>query len=302
MRNDLSCRRDAPENGDSLAAKLRVWKFMESHAARYTMGESTSLPAETAEALLASAWYVWGMDREAGLSELPQEDLDAAYRREVYRLEQKKALGRRLWRRAMETLPSEASLPLLETMRSIGRGFARYDVHWFALEFPCTIDYPLCRPATERMQGIDALNEYLRGILMENDFLNRFPQPLRSALLACGCPDWKVLPVNLYEPVASGALGAVLTDCEPRLLAGNCAALPGLLAPLPRSRLEARMRLAARELADAVGLCDPPGRAYLCDMAAALCPRIQAAMDAGNPEGVFGSLRRERETGGRGSL
>jgi hypothetical protein len=73
---------------------------------------------------------------------------------------------------------------------------------------PCDIDYQLCRPVPEDLLGVEYVNEYLRRVVLENDFLRRFPKEPVIKLLENYCPDYRGLLINLYEPVATNALGS----------------------------------------------------------------------------------------------
>ena len=56
--NTLSAPLTAEEQAEFQDA---LWRLLSAQAARFTMGESTSLPAEKAEALLASVVYTLGV-------------------------------------------------------------------------------------------------------------------------------------------------------------------------------------------------------------------------------------------------
>jgi hypothetical protein len=277
-------------DGDRFAAQVRLWQFLAGHTARYTMGESTSLPEETAAELLASALYTMGLDPDDPmvLGKLPA-DLDGAYRKGQRALERRTALTQRLWQAAAESMPPMESRSLSDTLRSIGAGFRRYDTRWFAREFSCDIDYQLCLPVSERLTGVDYAAEYLRHLLAENRFLGRFAPADCARVLGEVCPDYRNLLVNLYEPVAASALGAVLAGGEPQplhLTAEQRETLRRLFSTLPASRAEAALHDAAERLGGMLGL----GRAetaYLREAAPALAPRARAAADGGDVRGVF---------------
>lgn len=66
----------------------------------YTMGESSSIPRETAEELLRSLCYTLRIGGDAAperLRELLDGDLSQAYEKGVRLLEIKREVGRRLW-------------------------------------------------------------------------------------------------------------------------------------------------------------------------------------------------------------
>lgn len=273
---------------DTLTAQMRLWKFMSGHTARYVSGESSSVPQETADELLASALYTMGLTPEDPelWAHLP-ENLDEAYRAGVRRLERKTALGCGLCAAALKSVPALPCRSLTDTLKSIHRGFGSYDFRWFAREFPADIDYQLCLSVPETLLGVDYVNEYLRRILFENDFLRRLDATTSAKLLSRISPNWRALVCNLYEPVASGVLGAALTKRDVRKMQTDLPVLQALLEILPRSQMEEELRLAAEKAADALNIDHPAAKQYITRTALALVPRISAALDAGNLDGVF---------------
>ena len=133
-------------------------------------------------------------------------------------MEAKAKYARSLWQAACLTLPGIENQSLLDTMKSIGGFFKKYDCRFFAHQIPCDIDYQLCRPAPDSLMGVDYVIEYLRRICVENDLLRRFDPALTVRLLDLYCPDYKGLLINLYEPVAANALGLALTGGDIRKL------------------------------------------------------------------------------------
>lgn len=292
--NDLALpeeKKPCPAEKDPAGEQLRLWSFLSGHLSRYTMGESTSLPKETVDALVTSLLYTWGLDPEdpAVLEKLPEGDLNEAYRRGVRRLRQKTAMGLQLWRSACAGRPKLPNRSLLDTLGSIGGVFRRYDVLWLAQELPCDIDYQLCAPVPERLLGMDYLNEYLRRLLLENDFLTRFDPERCTGVLEHSCRDWREQVENLYEPAAA-ALGAALTRNDVLTLKAppeRRAALERMLDALPPSQMETALRRAADAVCTELHLDHAAGRRYLSDAAAGLCPRIRTALDAGTLENIF---------------
>ena len=131
----------APLTGEeALANQTLLWQLLARQAERYTMGESSSLRRETAQALLESVGLsLEAYFREQGLSprtlltEDPETLLRAAegtVRRQVRRTQL-------LYRRACRCVLQEESLSLRETLDSIGGFFRAYDPYFFPAEIPC---------------------------------------------------------------------------------------------------------------------------------------------------------------------
>ena len=79
-----------------------------------------------------------------------------------------------LWREVVATMPPIPSIALHDTIAAIGDFPRSYDFRSMAHEIPVMFDYPLCHPVPETLLGVDYINEYLRRLLIEADFLDRF--------------------------------------------------------------------------------------------------------------------------------
>ena len=194
------------------AFAAEFFALLSERIARFTMGDSSSVRAETAEQIGRSLQYCISLALRA--SKEPQTE--ARSTRELY--ESGLAEARRLTRRAKmllkqaETLrPPVENVGFRDTLSALPEFFRRYDPEFFACEIPCDIDYPLCTPVPEMLSGVDYLLEYLRRLNAESAFLRRFPAPLLAIAYERHYGDDGLL-VNLYEPVAAAAAGRALVD------------------------------------------------------------------------------------------
>ena len=285
----------APLTGEeALAYQTRLWQLLARQAERYTMGESSSLRRETAQALLESVGLsLEAYFREQGLSprtlltEDPETLLRAAegtVRRQVRRTQL-------LYRRACRCVLQEESLSLRETLDSIGGFFRAYDPRFFAGEIPCDIDYQLSCPVDEGLRGVWYLRTWLEQLVTEDAFLRRFDPAAVRRLMAAVCPEeHRELLVNLYEPVAAAALGLTLTEGPLDGLSQTQAGWAHLTDLLETPDPEKRRRVveqAGERLARRLEL-GPQGTACLLACARGLLPRIGAVLESGNSwQGLF---------------
>ena len=79
-----------PLSGDTIVSMAR-------HTARYTAGGSSSLPVDTAQALLTSLRFTLGLDDPARQRALLETGFEQGYREGVAALQQRVARGKRLW-------------------------------------------------------------------------------------------------------------------------------------------------------------------------------------------------------------
>ena len=276
---------------DVAAFQERFARLLERRTAIYTMGDSSSVPKHVAVDLLRSVCFVLGIDPER--QEVPERllsvDLEEEFRRRLADIERKVELAAELWREVVATMPAIPSVSLQDTLAEIGNFPRSYDFRSMAHEIPCSFDYPLCHPVPESLVGVDYIVEYLRRVLIEADFLRRFDRDACIRVLERTSSDYAELLVNLYEPVATNAIGRALIGEDPRSLRiadeerAEIARRPGLMSAAARKRL---LREAADAVCDAVGLGDE-AREYLRALAAELLPRVQVALAHGELGGVF---------------
>lgn len=237
---------------DALRAQEALWALLRRQARLYAP-ESSSLPAETAAALTESVLLTLGADRDPRVLLAP--DLPEKFRQGQRRLAQKLEISRRLWQTAWATRSEAENRSLLDTFNSLKHFPDRYDLRFFAQEIPCGIDYQLSQPVPETLRGVDYVNDWLRRLCLEQNFLGRFETALVRATLDRSCPDYRGLLINLYEPIAVNALGLALLGDDPRSLT---------VSPPRRQRLESLF----------AGLPVPEQKRILDAGAAALCTAL----------------------------
>lgn len=153
MANELTC----PLTG----AEERLWQeklaaLLVRQIALYTANESSSVPAAAARELLRGVLFFLAVpedvgsryeaDRAACIRTLLSCDLADELARGQRRAQRDAALTIALWRKVVAALPPLENRSLRDTLRSIGRGFHRYDTRFFPQRFDCDIDYQLAVP------------------------------------------------------------------------------------------------------------------------------------------------------------
>lgn len=256
---------------------------------QFTAGERSSVPAETAQELMASLCMTLQVQNPASAHRLLHGNAGVALAAGQKRLEYRWALCRQLWRRAANTAPTWQNLALRETLESIGQAViakAAYNVQFFAHELPCSIDYPLCAPVPETLQGAEYLAEYLKRLCEENTLLAAVDQAAARQMAAASCPDYRTQLVNLCEPTAVQLLGKRLLgfplyplelDSTQRHAVGKRAC--ALSAKQLHTELEQAAQHAAAQL-------QVPVRPLLA-VAQSLAVRLPIAARNGNMENLF---------------
>lgn len=282
-----------PTQEECARVQSELLRLLSRQTERYTMGDSSSVPLELAQELLHSVCYVLGISPDhpdRRWKELAYSDLDREYREGLERIEEKKVFCKQLWQAVSEGLPAVESLPLLRTLNSIRGFWAKYDSRFFAHQAPWDMEYPLALPLPSSLQGIDVIERYLSGLRQESCFLATYTYSDMLPILTRYCPDFRELPVNLFEPIASNALGlAVLEkpDCPPQMGGNERTALYDRFRHMDRAGILRCLEQGVSRLWKAHPAWMPELPAYLSQYCAQLAPRIDLLRDSGGLGGIF---------------
>lgn len=258
---------------------------------RYTMGDSSSVPVELAQALFQGLCYCLGISEHPGekWKGLLEADLEEVYQQAQVELAAKMRRGKQLWQTLCLDLPPVMNVSMADTLKSIGSFWERYDSRFFPHEVPCDIDYQLALPVPERLRGVDYVGQYVGNLFCENSFLSRYPAEAIVPVLERYCPDYRGLLVNLFEPVAAAALGlAVLGGPAAGLSVGRreLACLSALFAQKERAEIAGCLRQGLERL-DQEQALTPAVWAYMARYCGQLAARIDLMRACSGLEGIF---------------
>jgi len=293
LNDELSVNGGIPS--DLLAVQVRLWELLAKQTARYTMGDSSSIPIELANELLSSICFTLGVDlsNPDTLKSLLNDDLEELFKIGLSSIKQKIDIGKQLWEEAWLSIPAIENISLRDTLNGIGTFFKRYDYRYFAHTIPCDIDYQLCNPVPETLLGVEYVNEYLRRLIIEHDFLQRFDPQLCIQILECYCQDYKGLLINLFEPIATNAIGLSLIGCSVfklDVLEAERKQVVEILKPLSKGKCIELLCRAAERTCLNLGIRHEKAKQYMISLSSELYPRIQAAMSSGSMGKIFISV------------
>ena len=241
-----------PESAAGECSLEEVFALLRERIARYTMGDHTSVPVDTARRLLEGILYCVDLSRRFPVNE---RSPDASLKD---RLLAGSAAARKIAQRAKLLLyeakrkqPPVTNRAFQETLLALPSFFRAYDVDFFAQEIPCSFDYPLCHPVSDALLGTEYMLDYLRRWVAESVFLRAFPAETLRALYQRYYIDYEDLLVNLYLPVAEMATLCSLLHVPVRgltLSAEDYATANRLLLDSDLSTAQNRIRLAADDM------------------------------------------------------
>lgn len=244
---------------------------------------STSIPTETARALLDSITYTLRFAQDPHAA--PEAQLVQGQTALNAYLEEAK----HLWHLVGGTAPEFQNDAYQDTLILLRRYLDHYDPLLFAHQSPALLDYPLLNPQPED-QGITGVLGYLTALWLENQILDALPQGSVLALLKSRSSEFYRIPANLCEQPLLSALGCRLLGTDMAKLSiseAGQAQLLALLQPLPGEKLRDTLASAMADVCRSLGLRDPNALRYARDAITQLSPRIEAAAAYGDFRHIF---------------
>lgn len=296
--NELAVLPPEPAGADStgelpLSLQMAIRQLLTRRVGLYTMDDSSSVRVETAQELLSSIRFLLSLQsRESGvpLPELLTNNPEEALALAIQTAEQKTAEGKRLYERVCLELPEVENDFLSDTLEGLQLFFYRYNIRYFAHQIPCSIDYPLCLPVPETLEGVCYIREYLFRLSYENRFLRFFPRDTLIRLLTAAYSDYRGLPLNLCAPVLANAAGLALLESPPLPLSMGAEEKNRLLerlGTLSPGQLESALRRAADRLLDALSIQSGGMRSYLTRGVLDLSAHLSLGVELGHLNGLF---------------
>lgn len=272
-----------------------LWQFLGERADLYTSYDSSSVPVELAQELLDSIYFVIGLhlktkdNMASAVSILTNTDIKDLFKSGLKEIESQIDIGKGLLNRAIDSAPSFNNTSYRDTLSEITIFFRKYDFHYFAHDIPCTIDYQLAHPVVGH-SGIEFINEYLRHLIIENEFCIKFNNDKVSALLKVYCPDPEGQLINIYEVLVTNAIGLTLTDGDVLNLcitASDRMKLLTMFKAAYQPDIESALQEAAEKLFCCLNINAETERRYLLSSVLELVPRLMQAISSNNLDRFF---------------
>lgn len=263
--------------------QVELYALLTRQARLYTMGDSGSLPAETAQELLHSIRFTIQTHLDTGGAQAgaPLEALFVGGGREIWRRTEE---AKKLYAVARQTDPEYGSIAYRDTLDALGCFFRLYDLRFFAHQIPCMIDYPLCLPVSESLEGVLFIGEYLRRLILENRLCRCFGRQDAMEVLSRFRAGYRELVVNLFQPLLFCALGLALLERDATALhmsPGDCQSLYERFHPWEEAGACAQVRAAANRLCVCFKLWASDMRAYVAQAADGLLPLLRVSSREG---------------------
>lgn len=170
----------------------------------------------------------------------------AFYERQVKHLEVRVEALLVIRKRICELMPPLRNVSLRDTLGSIGKISALYDIRFRAHEVPCDTQYQLSCPVDDSLMGIDYLEAWISELLKEAIWIAQFTSGSCISVLERFCSDYRGLHVNLstflnLAKIYWSASGGAMWGCSLNVQSIGASLDSGIrLALTPSQRLRQR--------------------------------------------------------------
>lgn len=177
---------------------------------KYTSGESTSVTYERANQLMEAVLYCIRECGEHALAVQGEIPARQAYELGYERVLEKVRRTQERYNRMILSFRSYGNKNYEDTVTKALPGFFRYyDVQFAPQNSGITMDYPLVRPL-RNVTGIDAIELYVEGICLEQEFLGAFPEAYVCEILTRYEKGYKKQFFNLCSIFLRHVLGCTI--------------------------------------------------------------------------------------------
>jgi len=286
---------------DKMLIEFKIWNLLGKHTERYTMGDSTSVPIEIAEELLNSICFSLGLELRELMNAkevLMEEDISDLLKASWSKIASLMERGKKLLEAVRKSSSNIENISYKDTINEIDKFFNKYDYRFFAHKIDCSIDYQLSNPISEKLQGIEYINEYLKTLLIENEFCICFDKDNISYILNSYCSNYKELLINIFEPILTNAIGLDILGRDILTLAISALqreTLLGIFRNLSETEILVKLESSAKSVCDILGIVDNEKIEYIQKTALNIYPRIEVGLSTGNIDNIFLSFKYEEE-------
>jgi len=154
----------------------RVMELLHRQMRKYSGCDSTSVTVDKARTLLESLMYTIETAMENGVSkdEILYGDVSEIIDKGQKTLFEKKKSAKFELKLLYDEKPDFGNIFFEDTLSNLFLFFKNYDIYYQAQDIPCSIDYWLLNPVPEEIKGISYIEEYIKRLQIENDFISSF--------------------------------------------------------------------------------------------------------------------------------
>lgn len=185
-------------------------------AKRFTLGDSSSIPEETANHILSSIQYTIGIELQSiqsinkQIKFLISEPIQSIFENGLKKVKNLFKKAKIYHMKVKETMLPLDILAYNDTLTNgLNIFFKEYDAEFFSHESPGSIDYPL---AYDEMNttGVQYTIDYLKKVYLENLLCRKLRQKDILKLLNYYDRNYKVLLFNVFKVILHNIIGSII--------------------------------------------------------------------------------------------
>ena len=207
------------DESTAMTVRGRLFELLAARLAHFTNGESCSVPAETAQAVLSAVLYTVDLrlltepDPDAAAACLADVSPTQLFEAGLTLIKRRLRASELLWRKHLplfERLPD--SVMRTTAVSGIAGFFRAYQPEGLSDRIPITADYPLYCGMNDirHLRGVSFLARYLQGLCDEVRFLSKFRTDTVHAVLSAADCLYRETPSNLFAPLFATVIGMTL--------------------------------------------------------------------------------------------
>ncbi|OJU15032.1 MAG: hypothetical protein BGN88_03140 [Clostridiales bacterium 43-6] len=242
----------------------QLMQLTAEQTAKYTRGESSSVPIETASSIALSVMYcadafcLSKQDPETCLQDLCHT-LDC-YKIGVALIQEQISQSRERYRYLKTIQLQTKNTAYGETIREIDSFFTAYDLEYHAEDIPVAIDYPLLEDISFE-KGSSYIIHYIDALITETELCNRFHKDKIETLLESYGEQYELRPedllINISELILTNAVFGMILGREADeflMTHSDKTELSEVLKILSQEEIEARLSDAAAAMERALDI------------------------------------------------
>ena len=200
--------------------QTQLLKLLKIKVEKYNLLESTSIEIEKAKTIMESNMYTIGIylktsTPDDALEKLKKERIVSMYEAGRKIINKKVTIGKILYKEVLKSTLQIANETYLDTIIKGIKGFFKiYEPDYNAKDKKITADYPLYNSLIGKLEGIEFIEEYLKSLKIENEYLSKYDAFKINELLYNYREDYTILIENIFKIVLRQNIGQILAGEE----------------------------------------------------------------------------------------
>ena len=196
--------------------QTQLLELLKIKVEKYNLLESTSIEIEKAKTIMESNMYTIGIYLKTfmlddALEKLKKERIVSMYEAGRKIINKKVTISKILYKEVLKSTLQIANETYLDTIIKGIKGFFKiYEPDYNAKDKKITADYPLYNSLIGKLEGIEFIEEYLKSLKIENEYLSKYDAFNINELLYNYREDYTILIENIFKIVLRQNIGQIL--------------------------------------------------------------------------------------------